>query len=137
MALVPLDAHRFRNPAGTVEYTFSTDGRTLAVRPTGLSVQPQTFVRHEPARAVPRALAAYGGSYASAELGGATYRVTATDSTLELRTRTSEPVVMRPAFGDTFETGGRVARFTRDSRGRVTGFTLSDGRMRRVAFRRA
>jgi YD repeat-containing protein len=135
-AFIPLDASRFRNATGAVEYTFSPDGRTVSVRPVGSSAQPQRLERHAPARPTPQALRAYAGSYVSDELGGATYRVTATDSTLELRTRTSEPGVVRPAFGDTFDAGNRVVRFTRDSRGRVTGFTLSDGRMRRVAFRR-
>ena len=80
-------------------------------------------------------LAPYAGEYVSAELGGAIYRVTATDSTILLRTGTSTPFAARPMFGDTFVGNGYTIQFTRNA-GRVSGFEVTNGRMRRVKFTR-
>jgi hypothetical protein len=80
-------------------------------------------------------LAPYVGEYVSAELGGAVYRVTASDTTLALRTGTEEPFTIRPMFADTFVGEGYTVQFIR-ARGRVAGFEVTNGRMRRVRFSR-
>ena len=78
------------------------------------------------------ALAAYAGTYASAELD-ATYHVEAGDSTLTLRTREAAGLVARPVFPDGFVSGQITIQFVRE-RGRVTGFEISHPRARGVTF---
>jgi hypothetical protein len=81
------------------------------------------------------ALAAYAGTYSSAELG-ATYRVEAGDSTLVLRVGTSPGLSARPVFPDAFVSGQYTIEFRRN-RGRITGFEISHPRALGVSFVRA
>jgi hypothetical protein len=78
-------------------------------------------------------LAAYAGEYVSDELAGAVYRVSAADSTISLRTGTSNPMSARLVFADTFIGGGYTIVFTR-TRGQVTGIDVTNGRIRHVKF---
>jgi hypothetical protein len=80
-------------------------------------------------------LEAYAGSYYSEELG-ATWTVTATDSTLVLKTRGGTDQVVRPAYEDTF-TGAFLLNFTRGAGRKVDGMLMSSGRVRKVRFDRA
>jgi hypothetical protein len=80
------------------------------------------------------ALAAYAGTYASAELG-ATHRVETGDSTLTVRAGETPGLVARPVFPDGFVSGQYTIQFERDG-GRVTGFEISHPRARGVVFRR-
>jgi hypothetical protein len=61
------------------------------------------------------------------------YRVTATDSTLSLRTGTSDGLTARLVFADAFLGGGYTIQFTR-TRGQISGFDVTNGRMRHVKF---
>jgi CubicO group peptidase (beta-lactamase class C family) len=97
--------------------------------------RPVRFDWHEPTKPNAASLAPYTGEYVSAELAGAIYRVTARDSTLALRTGTEDPITARPAFADTFTAAGYTIQFIR-SGARVTGFEVTNGRMRRVRFTR-
>jgi hypothetical protein len=81
------------------------------------------------------ALAAYAGEYFSEELN-ARYRVTASDSTIELRTGTSPPLQARMVFADTFLGDGYTIQFVRRGT-QVSGFEITNGRVRRVKFERA
>ena len=76
--------------------------------------------------------------YWSDELG-TEYRVEA-DTTnmggIALVHRTQDTARFRPAFRDGFRSGGNWLTFVRDRRGRVTGCTLSSGRVRKVVFSR-
>jgi CubicO group peptidase (beta-lactamase class C family) len=80
----------------------------------------------------------YAGLYWSDELG-TEYRVeadTANAGGIALFHRTQDTDRFRPAFRDGFRSGGDWLTFVRDRRGRVTGFTWSNGRVRKVAFSR-
>jgi hypothetical protein len=79
-------------------------------------------------------LAAYAGSYRSEELD-ATYRVSAGDSTLTLRTGETPGLVARAVFPDGFVSGQYTIQFVREG-GRVTGFEISHPRARGVKFAR-
>jgi hypothetical protein len=81
------------------------------------------------------ALAAYAGTYVSAELD-ATYRVEGGDSTLTLRAGAAPGLVARPVFPDAFVSGEYTIQFVR-GRGRVTGFEISHPRARGVVFTRS
>jgi CubicO group peptidase (beta-lactamase class C family) len=130
--LVPLAEARFRAP-GAVELRFTGNGLIQSFHASP-SRQPVTYRRERAVRPTPAELAAYAGTYYSEELG-ATYVVTATDSTLSLRTRMGEAVTVRPAYLNVFD-GRYLLRFTRDRNGRVTGFGASTGRVRNVRFER-
>jgi len=91
------------------------------------------FERGTPASATRDLLAAYAGEYVSDELAGAVYIVTAGDSTLTLRTGTSDGITARLVFADTFLGNGNTIQFTRAGE-RVTGFDVSNRRIRHVKF---
>lgn len=76
-----------------------------------------------------------GFGMANLELGGSVYRVASTDSTLTFRTGTEDPFTARPMFADTFLGEGYTIQFTRTA-GRVTGFEVTNARVRRVKFTR-
>jgi len=59
--------------------------------------------------------------------------VSATDSTLLFRTATSQPVTARMLFADTFVGGNYTIQFARRG-SQITGFDVTNQRMRHVAF---
>src|SRR5688572_7381963 len=132
--LVPLGGSRFWFPGPRSELEFLPDGNVVMRFRGSPPRQPVTLVRREPARRSPADLGRYAGSYHSDELG-ATYTVAASDTALTLRTRTSQPRTVTPAYGDTFA-GFALVEFTRDESGRVTGMLMSTGRTRKVQFER-
>src|SRR5688572_1818494 len=134
--LVPLDDKRFALTGQAGDLIFADGDRAnYERRIPGLRAIP--FERKEPVTPSRALLMQYAGTYASAELAGSVYRVTATDSTISVQTGASSPVVARLAFADTFLTGanGNTIQFTRTG-GRVTGFEVTNGRVRRVKFTR-
>lgn len=130
--LVPVAENRFRIAGQPVEFEFDASGLITQRISSSPPRQPATFRKQPPAPSG-AALQAYAGSYYSEELG-ATYTVTATDSTLSLKTRMGDPVIIRPAYIDLFD-GGFLIRFTRRE-GRVDGFMMGTGRVRNVRFMR-
>jgi hypothetical protein len=50
--------------------------------------------------------------------------------------RKFQDATLLPAGRDAFTMGGASVLFTRDRRGRVTGFTVNDARVRGVRFER-
>ena len=129
-ALLPVAANRFRT--GNAEWEFAPNG-DLVQRFLGSPPRhPVTLVRREAAHPSASELAAYAGAYTSAELG-ATYTVAATDTGLTLKTRTNPPVTATPVYGETFS-GPFLIEFTRDQGGRLTGFLVSTGRVRKLRF---
>jgi hypothetical protein len=80
----------------------------------------------------------YVGLYWSDEVA-TEYRVeadTANAGGIVLLHRTQDSDRFHPAFRDGFWSGGDWLTFARDRRGRVTGFTWSNGRVRKVTFSR-
>jgi CubicO group peptidase (beta-lactamase class C family) len=127
--LVPVGENRFR--AGAVEVMFTDDG--IELRRPG-SPRPVRFERRPAAPVSRQALEAFAGEYYSPDLD-ARYRVSAGDSTLTLVTGTTEPITARPVFADGFRALGYTIQFVRRG-SRITGFEVTDGRMRRVPFSR-
>ncbi|NBB15588.1 serine hydrolase [Caulobacter sp. SLTY] len=82
-------------------------------------------------------LVPFAGRYFSPELG-VTYRVTLEDNRLWLRLedRTLAPIPMGPMIRDTFNLNGNLARFRRDSSGRVISMSLGSGRVRDLVLKR-
>lgn len=136
-ALLPLDDKRFAIAGQPGDLLFADGDRANYERRIP-GQRPIPFERKAPVAPSPALLSQYAGVYSSAELAGSVFRVAATDSTITLQTGTSTPMVARPAFADTFLTGanGYTIQFTRTA-GRVTGFEVTNGRIRRVRFTRS
>lgn len=131
-ALTPLSETRFAVAvAGApTELTFTETGyesRSPGTKPVKFERRPV------PPAASKASLAAFKGDYVSDELGGAVYTVIAGDSTLSFRTGTEDPMTARLMFADTFVGGGYTIQFARAG-GKVSGYQITDGRMRRVKF---
>jgi hypothetical protein len=132
VAFVPVSETVLRVPGQAAEAHF-LHGEDAGFEMRAPGVRPMAFERQKPPVVTRAALAAFGGDYVSDELGGTVYRVAAGDSTLSLRTGTANPIVARPVFADGFSGGGYVFQFRR-SGGKVTGFEVTNARMRRVKF---
>ncbi|HEY6830536.1 MAG TPA: serine hydrolase domain-containing protein [Gemmatimonadaceae bacterium] len=130
-ALVPISEDRMRIPGQPTVVVFNDAAATVdLVPPAG---RPLRLQRHSPVVATPQLMASYVGEYVSDELGGARKTVVASDSTLLLRTGTSSPLTLRLMFADTFVGGGYTVQFSRAG-GQVSGFDVTNGRIRHVKF---
>jgi CubicO group peptidase (beta-lactamase class C family) len=131
-ALVPLSDRRFRVTGQPVELEFTPAGQVVQTVRAWPARKPLSLERREAARPTRAELERYAGSYHSEELG-ATWVVSATDTTLVLKTRWGVERTVRPAYGDTFS-GDFLITFTRDAARRVNGMLMNSGRVRRVKF---
>jgi hypothetical protein len=115
------------------EFTFSEGGAAptrLRVRTRGgttrferVPLQPQTAAQ----------LAEYTGEYRSPELEITNRFVV--DSGRIVATRGGRRAgTFEPGSRDLFMGGGSVSEFTRDARGRITGYVLESGRVRGLKF---
>ena len=132
--LIALAADRFGLPGQSTEIRFDEGahaGFGILVR----GRRPVRYEWREPVTLTAAQLESYAGDYVSAELGDVVYRVAVRDSVLTLRTGTSEPIIARQMFADTFLGDGNTIQFTRAG-GRITGFEVTNQRMRRVRFTR-
>jgi len=102
----------------------------VVVRPDG-----DTTEMIEAPAAAPTHLADYAGTYSSEELD-VKLTIAVKGDQLVLRRRPGDEFVMKPVYADDFETPIGSLRFSRDARGRVTGFGVFSGRIRDVRFRK-
>lgn len=130
--LVPLSENRFRAEDREIVFAGGENGG-FEMRPSD-GGRPIPYEWHQPAQMSAASLAAYTGEYFSEEVN-AHYTVSASDSALSLRTGTTDAIAARPAFADTFLGGGYTIQFTRGG-SQVTGFEVTNSRMRRVKFAR-
>jgi CubicO group peptidase (beta-lactamase class C family) len=86
-----------------------------------------------PAVAKVESPASYAGDYYSEELD-ASYRLVVEGGELRVRRRYGAIAALEPAGQDRFRVRGLMFAFTRDAAGAVTGFSLSEGRVRDVMF---
>ncbi|MEO5814040.1 MAG: serine hydrolase domain-containing protein [Gemmatimonadaceae bacterium] len=131
--LVAVAENRFRPANNAVEYLFGPGEHAGFERRPVSGGRATPFEWKAPVVATKALLSAYAGRYVSDELGGAVYTVTAGDSTIALRTGTESPDQARLMFADTFVMDGTTIQFTR-TRGAITGFEVTDARVRRVKF---
>jgi hypothetical protein len=99
-------------------------------------VEKWSFEPVEPWTPTPADLSALAGIYASPELD-TTWRLEEKDGKLYIRHRGAPEEPLAPTTGDRMAVGGRILRFSRDAAGKPTGFTLDEGRVRGIVFRRA
>lgn len=138
----------FRLPLRAVSAdSFDVDGfpvRVMTEGATGPATVLKVRIGTEPDRMYdrvprfapsPEALEAYAGVYYSEELD-VRYTVARKDSTLSVTLRRRGSLDMKPAFTDAFTVAGLgTVRFVRE-RGKVTGFRVTQDRVRNVVFRR-
>ena len=73
--------------------------------------------------------------YASPELD-TTWRLVVRDGKLYVAHRNISAAPLKPTTPNTFTLGGMDFVFTRDGAKKVTGFTLDEGRVRGIVFRK-
>lgn len=131
--LDPIDGNRFRVAGREIEHDFGPDPHSgYVARSLVGGRHPVTFERKDPVAVTAAMLAQYAGDYFSEELNSV-YHVTAGDSTLILKTGTTDGLMARPVFADTFVSGQLTVQFIWDARG-VIGFEITHPRARRLPF---
>ena len=131
--LVPVAENRFRITGQPVDLVFANGEHAGFERQSLRDGQRLPFEWRQPPAVSSSALAAYAGEYYSEEVD-ARYQVAASSSALSFRTGTSSPTPARPLFLDTFDwDGDYTVRFIRTT-GQVTGFEVTNERIRRVKF---
>lgn len=134
--LVPWGGDRFRVRGGAAEFSFTRSGTTAQVRVTAPAARATEYTRVEAPVITDASLAAYAGSYRSPELG-APMTFVVRDGALAIDQGWRGTVPLRPLYRDGFRMpGGEIVRFTRDARGRITGFVAWAGRVRHLRFDR-
>jgi CubicO group peptidase (beta-lactamase class C family) len=136
LSLTATSDSTFRVPEFPVTLRFSALTGGLHRMVLEVEDEPPQAWQQQPAAVPPtaQAMTALAGTYWSEELE-ARYTVAVGDSGLTLGHRKSEAMPLRIAFGDAWIAPFGTVRFTRE-KGKVTGFTLTGGRVRNVAFRR-
>lgn len=110
-------------PGGPAELRGVIDGRERLLRRVA-DAPPDAESRVE-----------YAGTYWSDDLG-VDYRVELADDRLQIWNRKLGARRLTPRALDRYVMGGRQLTFTRDGAGRVDGFTMSSGRVRKIRFDR-
>ena len=136
LGLAPTSDSTLQGTDFPVRFRFSRTAsgpHLLAIEEEG---QPSQAWRQLARAAAPsrQAMAALAGDYRSDELE-VRYVVALGDSGLTMQHRKSQPMPLRPVTADLWVAPFGTVRFVRE-RGRVTGFTMSGGRVLHVSFRR-
>lgn len=135
-ALLPLGGDRFRLGGTPATAVFTRNGGRVTMRVTAPNSRADDYERVERSAMTPAAAAAYAGSYRSPELDAPLALVARGDSVL-IDNGWRGMIPLRPLHRDGFDAGGgRRITFTRDARGRITGFTVWAGRVRHHRFDR-
>jgi CubicO group peptidase (beta-lactamase class C family) len=130
----PWGGTTFKGSAGEATFSGTPGHRAFAlVRPDG------DTLHYEEVRplAATMSLQDYVGTYASDELD-TRYTIVARGGKLFVTRRPYEEFELRPTYPDDFASGGGLGtlRFSRDSKGAVTGFSFFAGRVLDVRFKR-
>lgn len=136
-AFVPWGDDRVRARGGAVELqVIRTGAAATALRWTAPGARPNDYARVEAPDTTPAALAALAARYRSPELDVG-YPLIVRDGALAVDAGWMGVEPLRPLYRDGFATpNGEILEFTRDARGRVTGYTLWAGRVRHLRFER-
>ena len=135
LAFLPRGGDRFSPRSGSpVLQVIRRDG-SVTLRREAEGARAVEFERVDRPAMTAALAAAFAGSYRSPELGSSVTLVARGESLfVDLGWRGEQRLL--PLFRDTFREGGSVVHFTRDARGRITGFTIWAGRVRHLRFDR-
>jgi hypothetical protein len=112
-------------------YSLQPRGASTTIRINPKGTRQRVFVRQADALTN---VSVYAGTYASTELD-VQYELSVREGVLRLTHRKLGDLPLQTAGRDVFTTRtGSTLVFRRDRRGRLTGFTLNDGRVRGVGF---
>ena len=103
----------------------------VTIAPPGAPVE--NIRRAEPFMPTPDALAGFAGTYRSDEIE-ASYRLIVRDGSLGIERLKYPRAPLTPLVADTFTSPLGIIRFVRGGDGRITGFVLDGGRVRRMKF---
>ena len=134
--LTPVSANGFvlAGTPITVRFVPAAAGRPQELQVTGARAKTDVLQQLAPFTPTATELAAFAGTYESTELD-VTYSITTRAPGLVIRMPGRPDVVLRPIFKDGFD-GFNVVKFSRDARGRVTGFTINATGVRSLRFAR-
>ncbi len=133
--LVPLGGGRFRVGRTNTEWTFAVGAGAAGPAPLSIRTRggPTRYERVALTPFTAAQLAEYVGDYRNDEVE-ATLTFVA-DSGRLVNVRGGRRVgTFEPVTRDLFAGGGGVLEFTRDARGRLTGYALQSGRVRNLTF---
>ncbi len=133
--LLPRGGERFRMRGAPVEVQFTRQGSRLVMREEAPNARAVEYERVDRPTVTAADARAYAGTYRSPELGSSLTLIARGD-TLVVDEGWRGQTILRPLFRDAFREGGSTVRFTRDARGRVTGFVIWAGRVRHLRFDR-
>ena len=137
-ALVPIGGGRFRAGETSAQIAFPAvaSGGVQELHVLSPRLPVAKFKRVVAPTQTREELAAFVGAFFSSELE-ATFRVVVTDDgKLERRSARGEPMTLQPLMRDTFTSFNGTFTFTRGTGGTVTGLTISNSRVRRLALTR-
>jgi CubicO group peptidase (beta-lactamase class C family) len=126
---------RFSSPLGEATFNGAPGHRAIILVRADADTARFTEVSAAP-KTIP--VSDYLGTYTSEELD-AQFLFTARDGKLILNRRPYEQIELQPVYPDDFQASGGLGtlRFTRDAKGKVTGFSFYAGRVLDVRFKRA
>lgn len=127
-SLVPLGGSRFRQGT-TALVEFSGDSLVIRSGPA----LPVVYTRVPSVTLMPAQLTEYAGSYYSPEVD-VTWTLSVKDGNLVATRAGRQFGTLLPAYRDGFVEGSTVIDFTRDAKGRLTGFLIEAGRVRHLRF---
>jgi CubicO group peptidase (beta-lactamase class C family) len=143
--VMPISENRLLIVAGTdvteLNPVFNKPGTISEIKILTKSGKPDIFVPVKPPFDSPQQLSEYAGTYYSDELD-ADYKISLQGNNLSLRVSETLKPTLNAAYADVFTTaGGQInLSFTRDDKGKITGFVFNsalDGRdVKGVAFKR-
>jgi CubicO group peptidase (beta-lactamase class C family) len=123
-----------RAAGGPQQVTFDlTNGGGQRLRMGSPTAAGDPLDRVEPFAPTPAQLESFAGLYRSDEID-LPFRVTLKDGTLRVERLKAAPAALEPLMNDTFRAPMGIVRFTRDTAGAVTGFTVDAGRIRGLKF---
>jgi CubicO group peptidase (beta-lactamase class C family) len=118
----------------TIEFMPVEAGRPAAIALKGRG-EPTRFIKAAPLRPLTEAdLRAYAGTYESGELLGASYRFAVENGALVVHFRSLEPTPLKAMAPEQFTGGIFNLDFVRGKGNKVSGFTLSLGRVAGLVF---
>ena len=132
-AYIPLGVDRFKVRGAPRELKVIREGGAIRLRVEAPAARAVEYERVEVPSNGPAALAAYAGNYTSPELG-AHYSLVSRGDSLLLDEGWKGVTRFLPLYRDGFDVDGNIVRFTRDARGRITGFVIWAGRVRHLRF---
>jgi CubicO group peptidase (beta-lactamase class C family) len=134
MPWATLARDRFSSPLGEAAFNGAPGHRTMILVRADADTAHFTEVAAPP-KTIP--VNDYLGTYTSDELD-ARFVVTARDGKLVFNQRPYEQIEVQPVYPDDFQAGGGLGtvRFTRNAKGKVTGFSFFAGRVLDVRFKR-